>query len=84
MDLKVTEHKHTGSMPLYKNLVRVFVDKDYDYGYFVDEHDLFALLSEEQQKIYLAKSYVQFDITPEVAQQIIDMGHTPYTKKKVI
>ena len=83
LPLHVTEHKSVGALKSPSTMVRVFVDHDYDYGYFVDEHALFALLSSEQRGIYLQGSEAKLDVTPEVAQQIIDMGSTPYTKRRV-
>ncbi|KWT95606.1 hypothetical protein APY03_2483 [Variovorax sp. WDL1] len=63
--------------------MRVFVDRDYQYGYFVDEHKLFGLLTPEQQLVYLAGGEAKLDIEPATAQVIIDDGTTPYAKPQV-
>lgn len=82
MELLVTEHKTTGTLhPLIRQVVRVFVDGDMDYGYFVDEVELLALLTPEQQEYYLSRPDVTLDIKPEVAQAIIDIGVT-YGREK--
>lgn len=81
--LHVTEHKSVGALKSISTMVRVFVDRDYNYGYFVDEHALFALLSSEQQGIYLQGSEAKLEVSAQLAQQIIDMGSTPYTKRRV-
>lgn len=87
MELHVTEHKSVGELrpAVTLNTVRVFVNQDYGYGYFVDERALLGLLGEAQTKAYLeAKDDFKVDVSPEVAQQVIDMGHTPYAKARVV
>ena len=84
MKIQVTEHKSNGVLSAVDRAVRVFVDNDLHYGYFVPEHQLFALLSVEQQQDYLRSNTSHLDVSPEVAQKIIDMGITPYAKKTVI
>lgn len=83
MKIHITEHKSTGTLRPVSNAVRVFVDNDYHYGYFVPEDKLFALLDAEQQQAYLQGDDVKLDVTPQVAQQVIDLGVTPYTKARV-
>lgn len=83
MNILITEHKSQGQLKAISTAVRVFVNDDLNYGYFVDEHKLFALLTPEQQTSYLQGSDAKLDVTPEVAQQIIDMGSAPYAKVRV-
>ena len=84
MRIHITEHKSTGTLnPLTGRTVRVFVNNDYHYGYFVDEHALFAMLSAEQQADYLAGNEAKLDVTPQTAQRIINMGDSPYAKALV-
>lgn len=78
--LLVTENKSNGN-PTPNNLVRVFVNGDYNYGYWVDESKLFDLLSEDQRTFYATKESPSLDITKEVANEIIRIGLTPYSKK---
>lgn len=85
MHLHITEHKSTGSLrPVHiDNCVRVFVDRNYHYGYFINEHELFSILTEQQQTEYLAADLdVQFDVSENQAQTIINQGFSPYKDKK--
>jgi hypothetical protein len=57
----------------------VFIDRDYGYGYFINEHVLFTRLTAEQQRQYLeAKDSVQFDVSPIQAQAIRDRSFSPF------
>lgn len=84
IQLHFTEHKSVGKLPAVDTLVRVFVDNDYTYGYFVRETALMALLDEDQQKAYLVGAEARLEVSLEVAQEIIDMGLTPYAKPNLI
>lgn len=78
--LYCTENKSCGS-PIPNNLVRVFVNKDYNYGYWVDECRLFDLLTKEQKELYSQKEgSVELDVGEEVAKKVIEIGLTPYKK----
>lgn len=84
MQIHVTEHKSSGALRGISRVVRVFVDHDYHYGYWVDEHELFELLTAEQQTAYLAaENDIRLDVPAATAQRIIDIGDTPYAKRKV-
>lgn len=72
--LHFTEFKSKGTLSRYAAAVRVFVDKDYHYGYFVDEHKVFELLTPEQQAAYLAGDEAKLDVAPAVAQKIVSLG----------
>ena len=85
MQIHVTEHKSNGTLnPLQGRLVRVFVDRDYRYGYFVDEHALFGMLSQDQQQQYLATADVKLDVSVETAQRVIDIGVSPFPKPRLV
>lgn len=67
------------------NLVWVFVDRDYHYGYFVDENVLFSMLEPSQQAAYLAApADIELDVSASLAQQVIDIGVTPYARQRVL
>ncbi len=83
MKIQVTEQKSVGNIEPMNSLVRVFVNREFHYGYFVREHDLFGLLTPDQQETYLQGDSATLDVSAEVAQKIIDMGHTPYSKQIV-
>lgn len=84
MKIHVTEHKSTGALRSISHPVRVFVNFDYHYGYWVDEHELVALLDAPQQATYLAApGDIELDVSTDIAQRIIDTGNTPYKKSKV-
>lgn len=80
MQLSVTEHKSEGQLAAGTNTVRVFVNHDYHYGYFVEERALLDLLGPGILPEYLKPGTFSMDVSIEVAQRIIDMGDTPYTK----
>lgn len=84
MKIEITEHKSVNQLRAPSTQVRVFVDSDYHYGYFVDEHFLFGLLTPEQQANYLKGSSAKLEVDAKVAQQIIDEGSTPYGKQKLV
>ena len=78
MKILCTENKNLN--PVSGNLVRVFVDGDYSYGYWVDEIQLFDILTPDQKNDYAKKSQIELDVTNEVAQKIIEIGLSPYKK----
>lgn len=80
MGIQITEHKSMLTINPLNAPVRVFVDRDFHYGYFIPEHRLFELLSDEQKNNYLNDDTPVLDVTAEIAQKIIDMGCTPYSK----
>jgi len=84
MEIHVTEHKSRGALKVPDYAVRVFIDRDYGYGYFVSEHALFEMLTDAQQAQYLATDDVKLDVPISVAQRIIAIGQTPYTKRKLL
>jgi hypothetical protein len=80
MELCITEHKSVDTLNPWNDTVRVFVDGDFNYGYFVREHRLFELLTAEQQVTYLQGRTAKLDVSIAVAQAVVDMGATPFKK----
>ena len=78
MKILCAENKNLN--PVSGNLVRVFVDGDYNYGYWVDEAQLFDMLTTDQKNDYVQKSQIELDVANEVAQKIIEIGLNPYKK----
>lgn len=86
IELLVTENRSSDAKWFQRNVVRIFVDRDYNYGLWINEDILYNLLTPEQQKQYLedqSHSGGQFDVSFEVAQQLIDKGNTPFNKQKL-
>lgn len=84
MKIRCTEGKSVGALRRAGNMVRVFVDNDFNYGYWVVEDQLLALLEVEVQHEYLrAPADFTTEVEPSVAQKIVDIGMTPYSKVKV-
>lgn len=80
LQILITEFKSHGTLSP-SNTVRVFVDRDYHYGYWVPEDVLYALLTTEQQAEYLGtRRDVTLRVSRDVAQRIINAGETPYKK----
>ena len=76
MKILCTENKNLNPIP--NNLVRVFVNGDYSYGYWVDEFQLFDMLTPDQKKYYSKKNSVELDVSDEVGKKIIEIGLNPY------
>jgi hypothetical protein len=86
IELLVTENKSIDPARFYRNRVRVFLDRNYNYGMWVDEDKLFDLLSLEQKKQYLvdrSPSGCKYNVTREVAQRVLAVGHTHLSKQKL-
>ena len=81
IEVYVSENKTTH--PTKYGCVRVFLDNDYTYGYFINELYFFSLLNEEQQRKYsINNSYenTHFYVSVEVANAIVEHGSTVYKK----
>lgn len=82
IELKITEGKSkskTNHLDIVPNsVVRIFVNKDYTYGYFIPETKVFDLLDKEDREQYFTKD--TFFITKEQANHLIAQGMTPYQK----
>lgn len=83
MKIQITENKSVERLASISTSVRVFVDDDLNYGYWVDEHKLFSLLNKNEQIEYLKSADVKLDVNIEVARKIIEIGSTPYKKPKI-
>lgn len=81
VELLVTENRTTNVNRFSSNMVRIFVDRNYDYGYWINEAIVYNAFSPEQQKQYLETDIYHFDIDIETAQKLIDLGMTPYNKQ---
>lgn len=84
IELFVGENKSFDPVRFFHNRVRVFIDRNYNYGLWIDEDRLFDLLSTEQKKQYLTDRTIEgayYSVSREVAQRIIDIGHSPYKKQ---
>lgn len=85
MRIDVTENKSVSQLNPNNNVVRVFVNCDFLYGYWVPEHLVFSVLTQEQQAQYLESSDgFRGDIPANAVQTLVDAGHTPYEKHKVV
>jgi len=81
--LLITEHKSVGTLRTDANArtVRVFINRDYQYGYWVPEGFLFRLLTPAQQEAYLAApDQVTLSVPLSVAEQLQAVGLTPFKK----
>jgi hypothetical protein len=81
--IQITEGR-SGNKEL-NHIVRVFVNKDWGYGYWVPETLVFSKLNDMQKEVYMeGDCRQQFEIPIEDAQHLIDRGCTPYEKQKLI
>lgn len=86
IELYVSENKSFDPVRFYRNRVRVFLNRDYTYGLWIDEDRLFDLLTEGQMRQYIldrSPKGAYFSVTREVAQEILKRGHTPYAKQNL-
>lgn len=86
IELCVSENKSFDPVRFFRNRVRVFVDRNYQYGLWIDEDVLFELLTKEQKLQYLTDRTTQgmyYQIEPEVARKIVSLGHSPYAKQVI-
>lgn len=86
-DILVTEGRSPHPEWYARSTVRVFVEGDYNYGYWVPEDKLYEKLDEAQKKQYREdQSYTggKYKVTKETAQYFIDIGQTPFNKITLI
>ncbi len=75
--IHVTENKSTSIPVSQLGMVRVFIDQDYHYGYFVSEKDLWLQLDDNQKEAYMKVSWdAKFQITTAQAEWIKKYGVT--------
>lgn len=84
IEIQVTEGKSTGELSGVNNSVRVFVDRDFHYGYWIAELALFEMLTSAQRVAYLANDDVVLQVTLAVANAIMDKGCSPYPKQQLL
>jgi hypothetical protein len=86
IEILVSEGKSWDPVRFYRNRVRVFVNKDYNYGVWVDEDLLFDVLDTEQQRQYLtdrSPEGLTYRVSREAARRIVSQGHSPYAKRLI-
>ncbi len=87
IELLITECKSIGYLNCVNNRynsVRIFLQRNYDYGLWIDEKFMFSLLSEDQQKLYLEGDTYKnctFEISRDIAEKLLEEGYTPYRKQ---
>jgi hypothetical protein len=86
IELFVSENKSFDPVRFLRNRVRVFVDRNYDYGLWIDEDKLFDLLTIDQKREYLAhrKGSLTLHISTEIAKKVVEIGTTPYSKSSML
>jgi hypothetical protein len=81
--LYVTEGKNHDPVKFYMNSVRIFLNEDYGYGFWVDEDVLFDLLDTEQKRVYLSGNSEEarrYSVTKVTAGWLVSKGRSPYNK----
>lgn len=85
MELRVTENKSTVHAGINgHNMVRVFVNRDFAYGYWINERvlvDEILALDEAAGLEYLSSDTFVLDVDVHTAQRVIDRGATPFAKR---
>lgn len=83
MELLVSEHRNAHGDFRQENTVRIFLQRNYDYGYWINEQIVWNVLSKEQQDQYILDTYTSgiFDIDYETACTLLAFGKTPYNKQ---
>lgn len=76
VEILITEGKSLREIS--KGLVRVFINNDYHYGFWVIEEIVYNRLSSEQQAEYFVCN--KFNISKDAANFIIEYGQSPYKK----
>lgn len=78
--VQVTESKSVGTLNPLNHCVRVFVDNDMRYGYWVPENTVVDQLTSAQLEDYLKSGTFTCLMSKESAQRLIDEGSTIYSK----
>lgn len=87
IEILVSENKSWDPVRFYRNRVRVFLNRDYNYGVWIDEDRLFDSLDTDQKKAYLTAPQGQtlsLSVPPKVAQRIVELGHTIDSKQRIL
>lgn len=84
VELYVTENKSPSLEQVNQhNVVRIFVNRDFTYGYFVSETLVLESIGKEHHDAYFADDDFRIEIYRDVANKLIEAGSTPYTKRFV-
>jgi hypothetical protein len=81
MQVYVTENKSVGHLQPAFVTVRVFVDRDFGYGYWINERQLLDILGITDPDEYLTEGQYIADVDVHTAQRIINCGVSPYSKR---
>lgn len=82
MELLVTENRNACGKNRSNNTVRVFLQRDYSYGLWINENTLWELLPDEQRERYeLGDGHLE--VSFDVAAKILERGRTPFNKQKL-
>lgn len=84
MQVYVTENKSVDQLTDLCNTVRVFVNRDFGYGYWINEIQLLEILNLGDLSVYLPGREYLTDVPVEIAQRIVDAGATPYAKPVLV
>lgn len=83
----ISENRSKDPVRFARNRVRVFIGKDYSYGLWVDEDQLFELLTVGQKRSYLLEpmgNSLTFSVDSKTARKIVDLGYTLESKAKLL
>lgn len=83
----ISENRSKDPVRFARNRVRVFVNKDYSYGLWVDEDQLFELLTVDQKRTYLLEpmgNSLTLSVDSKTARKIVDLGYTVESKAKLL
>lgn len=86
MEVRVSENKSDANCMLTPwNMVRVFVDRDFAYGYWINEvaltKEILKLDDAGMAEYFNAGDTYTADVDVDTAQRVIDLGATPFTKR---
>ena len=76
----ISENQTYCNNPL--NVVRIFLDHDYSYGLWINEHFLYCHLDREQQKLYTNRND-EFEIDIDIARVLLKEGKTGINRVSV-
>jgi len=89
MELLITENKSKSLKDLlhFPQTTRVFLQRDYTYGLFINENYLYYdVLTETQREEYFKypdKGSLTYEITYEQGELVLQAGKTPFNKQKI-
>jgi hypothetical protein len=86
VEITISENKSNDPVKFFRNRVRIFVNRDYEKGVWIDEDILFELLPRAQKKRYLTDRTPagrHIKVGPKVASQVIKRGYSPKGRPKI-